>query len=319
MASAEAALSSCKEGHIIQAGNPTHRSGPLFRAATTARKQWHVISINGDPDDPKRSPRVSVQWAREFIEEHGRNNAFVLVNVFGQFPEADFNALISEEEVANAMKLSYREYEIGNAPRILGVDVARYGDDASAIAFRRGIQGFKTIKYRDLDSTQGAGQVARQWAEFNANAVFIDATGGFGAGWIDQLRQLGRGPIGVQFAGKAHDTMAFANKRAEMTYEFVQWIKRGGALYPSKELKDSLVATNYTFQKGRMIVEPKEIIKMKLGYSPDEMDAMMMTFAEPVTVAVARNLPSRHRVEYDPFAAMDKPANHSYEYDAFRS
>jgi phage terminase large subunit len=42
-----------------------------------------VIEITGDPDDPKRSPRVSGQWAREQIEKYGRENPWVLVNVFG--------------------------------------------------------------------------------------------------------------------------------------------------------------------------------------------------------------------------------------------
>jgi hypothetical protein len=60
MAAAEAALSSCIEGHLVIAGNPTHLSGPLYRAATTERRLWHVTEITSDPDDPKRTPRVSI-------------------------------------------------------------------------------------------------------------------------------------------------------------------------------------------------------------------------------------------------------------------
>src|SRR5947208_13502457 len=65
MASAEAALASCKEGHIVQAGNPTHLEGPLYRACTSERRLWHVTEITADPDDPKRSTRVKKEWARE--------------------------------------------------------------------------------------------------------------------------------------------------------------------------------------------------------------------------------------------------------------
>src|SRR5947208_314137 len=64
MASAEAALSSCKEGHIVQAGNPTHLEGPLWRACTSERRLWYVAEITGDPDDPRRSTRVRPEWAR---------------------------------------------------------------------------------------------------------------------------------------------------------------------------------------------------------------------------------------------------------------
>jgi len=56
MASAEPALSSCKEGHLVQAGNPTHLEGPLYDACTRERSLWHVVEINGDPDSPTRAP-----------------------------------------------------------------------------------------------------------------------------------------------------------------------------------------------------------------------------------------------------------------------
>jgi len=92
MASAEAALSSCVEGHIVQAGNPTHLEGPLWRACTTERRLWHVTEITADPDDPKRATRVKADWAREQIEKYGRDNPWVLVNVFGRFPPSATSA-----------------------------------------------------------------------------------------------------------------------------------------------------------------------------------------------------------------------------------
>jgi phage terminase large subunit len=152
MVSAEAALSSCVEGHIVQAGNPTMLSGPLYRACALERRLWYVIEITGDPDDAKRSPRISVEWAKAQIEKYGRDNPWVLVNVFGRFPPSSLNVLIGPDEVRAAMKRYYREFEIGKAPKILGVDVARFGDDASVIMPRQGIQMFKPAKYRNIDS-----------------------------------------------------------------------------------------------------------------------------------------------------------------------
>ena len=129
MAAADAALSSCKEGHIIQAGNPTHLEGPLYRACTSERALWHVVEITSDPDDPNRSPRVSPDWAKEQIAKYGRDNPWVLVNVFGRFPPSSFNALIGPDEINESIARRYRETEIRLQPRILGVDVARFGDD----------------------------------------------------------------------------------------------------------------------------------------------------------------------------------------------
>ena len=68
---------------------------------------------------------------------------------------------------------------------------------------RWGIQGFKPVKHRNLDSLQGASLVSRKWEEFRADACFVDDTGGFGSGWIDNLRSLGRAPIGVHFSKRA--------------------------------------------------------------------------------------------------------------------
>ena len=316
MASAEAALSSCIEGHIVQAGNPTALSGPLYQAHK-ARHLWHVIEVNGDPDNPRRSPRVSLEWANEQIKEYGRDNPWVLVNVFGQFPPSSMNALIGVDEVEAAMSRYYRDYEIGNVPKIMGVDVARFGDDSSAIAKRQGIQMFPFATYRNLDSTQGASIVTRAWNEFNADAVFLDATGGFGSGWEDQLRLLGRAPIGVQFAGAAHNKLKFYNKRAEMAFDFVDWIKKGGALPQSNSLKSALTQTLYTFQGDRLLLEPKEVVKTKLGgMSPDEFDAAILTFAEPVSIQAARARNGRHTFSWEPFGG-DVDTAPRYEYDPF--
>jgi phage terminase large subunit len=318
MASAEAALSSCKEGHILQAGNPTHLSGPLYAAATKERRLWTVVDINGDPDNPKRSSRVSAEWARQQIEKYGRTNPWVLVNVFGQFPPASIDSLIGVEEVEESQKRYYRQHEIGNAAKVLGVDVARFGDDASVIARRQGLQGFPFKRYRNIDSNQGAGAVAREWQDWGAHACFVDDTGGFGSGWIDGLRRLGRSPVGVGFAGKPNSGKYF-NKRVEMAFECVQWISRGGALPESANLLTALTQTTYTFQGDRLLLEPKADLKDRIGFSPDEFDALILTFAQPVTVPDIRPRYRKVEEEYNPFREPDTygVSSDTYDYNPF--
>ena len=306
-----------KEAHIVQAGNPTKLGGPLYKACTSARHLWRVIEITADPDDPKRTSRVSVEHARDQIAQYGRDNPWVLVNIFGKFPPSSLNSLIGPDEVAAAMKRYYREFEIGNAPRVLGVDVARFGDDASVICQRQGIQTFPFKKYRNIDSTQGAGLTARIWDDWGADGCFLDATGGFGAGWQDQLALLGKAAVPVQFAGQAHDKSRYVNKRAEMAFDAVDWIKRGGALPECPELTAALTQTTYTFMGDRFLLEPKADIKVKLGYSPDEFDSFILTFAEPVTGREGqRRRPARSAVsEYHPYAEMDKDAPKEYDWN----
>jgi hypothetical protein len=296
-----------KEAHIVQAGNPTRLAGPLYRACTTARDLWYVVEITADPDNPKRTPRVSVEHAQAQIKQYGRDNPWILVRIFGQFPPSSLNALIGPAEVEASMKRFYRDYEYRAAPRVLGVDVARQGDDASVIFSRQGLQSFPIKKYRNLTSDQGASQVTRHWSEFEANGCFIDATGGFGWGWIDQLRLLGRSPLAIQFSESAHNKDRFVNKRAEMYFDAVEWIRRGGALPQSNELLQALTQTTYTHKGDRLLLEDKEQIKEKLGFSPDEADAFVLTFAEPITAlgnSQPRFVPAQK--PYDPFAEFDR-------------
>jgi hypothetical protein len=178
-------------------------------------------------------------------------------------------------------------------------------------------------KYRNLQPSQGASIVSREWQEFNAVTAFVDATGGAGAGWVDSLLLLGRAPIGVQFAGQAHEAQRYANKRAEMYFEAVNWIKRGGAIPPDDNLIAQLTATTYTYEKrgDRFLIEPKDMVKAKLnGHSPDEADAFILTFAEPVGGHDQPGRP-RHQFDYNPFSESSgnfKPSgSFQHDYDPF--
>lgn len=342
MVTAEAAMSSCVEGHILQAGNPEVTDGPLYRAAKNRKngptpvgtQQWYVIEITADPDDPMRTPRVDIEYARQQIRNWGRTNPWVMINVLGKFPNGSVSSLISEEEVRAAMQRYYRPYEIGLAARIMGVDVARQGLAMSVISKREGIQMHNFLRYRNLDNNQGGSLTNRIWTEWEADACFIDATGGFGFGWIDNLKLLGKSAIPVQFASNAiQNPERYVNKRAEMYFTFVQWIRDGGALPPedsegARELLEALTKTQYFHSRDRLQLEEKEQLTERIGFSPDEADAGALTFAEPVTAkkrTVGR--PNQSAVgSYQPFADMDRnrgggygqPGNAGGMYDPFK-
>ena len=75
----------------------------------------------------------------------------------------------------------------------------------------------------------------------------------------------------------------------------------------------ALTQTTYTFQGDRLMLEPKDEIKVKLGYSPDEADAFVLTFAEPVTpIGNARPIQQSGREDYQPFAELDRVVRASY-------
>lgn len=300
MAAAEAALSSCVEGHIVQAGNPTNLEGPLYDAVTKEKDLWHITHITADPDDPDRSPRVSKKWAEEQILKYGVDHPYVLVNIFGKFPPASFNALIGKDEVEQAATRYYRPQEYERHPRILGIDVAAEGADSSIIMPRQGLMMFHPQQFRNISGTIGAEEVIRKKNDWRSDAEFIDNTGGFGSSWIDNMRRLGYDPIPVHFSETKGVDEKFYNKRAQMIWDFIEWIKAGGAIPDIKELKEALYRTTYTHKKGKLIIEPKEDLKIKLGYSTDHMDAGALTFAAQVSSRYDVSSGNQHTYNYNP-------------------
>ena len=306
MAAAEAGLATGIETKILMAGNPTHLEGPLYRACSSERNLWFVKEITSDPDDPKRATRVSIQWAKEQIEKYGKDSPWVLVNVFGKFPPSSINSLLGPDEVTAAMNRHLTEDKYSWAQKRLGVDVARFGDDRTVIFPRQGLAAFKPAEMRGATTNEIAARVAAAKAKWNSEVELIDSTGGYGAGVADFLRMQGHSPIEVQFAGKAIDSR-YHNKRCEMWFTMAEWVKRGGALPNMPDLVKELTAPTYTFTaSGKFLVEPKDAIKDRLGFSPDIADALACTFAIPDMPAqtldnLLINKQNKLKYDYDPF------------------
>ncbi len=244
------------------------------------------------------------------------------VRVRGEFPKASSLQFISEADVSrarSAVAVSHM-YE----PLVLGVDVARFGDDQSVIFARRG-RDWRTFnqakgipdsgpwKYRGLDTMQLAARVVEVADLLKADAIFVDG-GGVGGGVVDRLRALHREVFDIQF-GAASDTGAqvgvgavgekYANKRAEMWGSLRMALKSGCAMPDDAEFAGELCAVEYSFNKrDEILLEPKESMKKRGLASPDIADAAALTFAFPVA---AKLDPARlakggaHVVDYDPY------------------
>ena len=98
--------------------------------------------------------------------------------------------------------------------------------------------------------------------------------------------------IGVNFAQRPIDTAKYANKRPEMWDLLRDWFEGpAGVDIPDDDgLHSELCApvwgkgaTRHN-SSGRLVIEPKEHIKERLGSSPDGADALALTFAFPVSV-----------------------------------
>jgi phage terminase large subunit len=265
-----------------------------------------VVTITGDPDDPNRSPRIKLEWAKQQISQYGRENPWVKINVLGEFPPASINALLGPPDVEASMRryLSPETYDWCEVR--IGVDVARYGDDRTVIFPRQGLKAFSPRVMRHSHgaavSVEIATAVMAVCKAYGTRTVIMDATGGWAAGARDILVTAGYKPVEVQFHAPCRVVDGaepkYKNKRAEMHFGLSEWVLNGGWLPEAPELLGELTTPTYMVREdGKFQIEAKEQVKERLGRSPDLADALALTFAYgdlPQTKAM------RPRVDHDP-------------------
>jgi phage terminase large subunit len=305
MVALEAIFSSCVEGKLIQSGNPTHTTGPLYRACTIDRHLWHIVTITGDPARPDRSPRISLEWAQQQITSYGRDNPWVMVNVLGEFPPSSINALLGVEQVEAAMRRHLHVDEYSWAQKRLGVDVARFGDDRTVIFPRQGLASFHPAILRHQRTTEIAARVLLASSRWGAELVLVDDTGHWGHGVIDNLAATSLPVHAINYAGKAIDPR-YKNRRVEFWLKGAKAIINGAALPPIPDMVPELTEPTYTFVNGVFVLEEKDQIKERLGRSPDLADAYFQTYAlEDMPGAVMEAARQSHTThsEWDPYAS----------------
>lgn len=225
------------------------------------------------------------------------------------FNAAADNALISIEVAREASRRVYREDQYIRSPRIIGVDVARFGSDSSVIFKRQGLVAFEPIIINKMDNMAVADRVAMEIAHYKPDAVFIDI--GNGSGVVDRLRQLGHEVTEIAFGGKATRDDLFQNRRIEMWWNMKEWLEAGGAIPSSVVLQGDLCAPFYGYSsRGVKILESKDKMKERIGRSPDLADALALTFALPVAPRLTpyeeKNLYGSSGVSsYDPDKAFE--------------
>jgi hypothetical protein len=283
-------------------GNPTRSRGRFADCFGRFAHRWKRRQIDS------RSVKISSKGQlNAWVEDYGIDSDFVKVRVLGQFPSGDYNALLTRAEVDAAIARVYKTDQYDFAAKVVGVDVARQGTDDSVIAVRQGLVAWPLHVMHVPDAVLVAEVVAQTEDHHEADGIFVDATGGYGAGVIDALRTtMGRTCAEVYFSGRSTDPRFF-NKRSEMAFLMAQWIKQGGALPDDELLAEELCALTYSFQGDKFRLVEKEQIRDEIGRSPDRADALALTFAFPVAPAAKHRIPGAHpqRIDsgaYDPFA-----------------
>lgn len=281
----EGALTDAKTEIIwLTRGNPTRNTGRFKECFGRYRHRWYTRQI-----DSRSVSFTNKTQIQQWIDDYGLDSDFVRVRVLGEFPRAGSMQFISTDlvEAAMAREPVCHMFE----PLIMGVDVARFGDDQTVIAFRRGRDACTVgwRKYRNIDTMDLAAEISRAMDEEKVDAVFID-DGSFGVAVCDRLRHLHRDVIPVTFGGKVSGARQYGdyakpyNKRAAIWMQMRDWLKHG-AIPDDTELEADLTGVEFGYRGADdlTILEAKEDMKKRGLASPDNADALACTFAEPVS------------------------------------
>jgi hypothetical protein len=264
----------------VALGNPTKNTGRFRECWGRFRHRWNTMQI-----DSRKAKMADKAQIAEWIADYGEDSDFVRVRVKGEFPKSSSAQLIPTDLVDDAVK--YRAVGFEKLPLVVGVDVARFGDDQTVICARRGRKVYPLSKFRELDTMQVAGQVAAVIKGMKPALVNIDV-GAMGAGVVDRLREQGYDVRAVNFGSAPVDRIKYANKRAEMWGEMAAWFKEGGEIPDDSDLRQDLIGPEYSYTSSQqLLLEKKEHMKARGLPSPDCADALALTFAAPVSDTAA--------------------------------
>ena len=273
----------------IAFGNPTRNTGAFYQAITGANR-WHKRQIDSRTVEGTNKTLLDAQ-----IKEWGEDSDRARVRIRGEFPRGGSTQFISGAAVSAARKRVADGFE--GMPVILGVDVARFGDDRSVICKRQGRKAEFLGKFYHNDTQKVGGLVQEAIDEHKPDAVVIDGDG-IGGSVFDYLKARGydRKTVMVEFhgGGTPIDPHKYLNRRAEIWGEMKEWLE-GGDIPDDAEIETDLTGPDYGYHptRGCLALEKKDDMKARGVDSPDLGDSLAMTFA--VKVAPKRKEEARER------------------------
>jgi hypothetical protein len=280
-------LLSTAGARVLLVGNPLRTSGTFFDCFNSRRDDWHTITVsaydtpNFTREDVPREVRnrlVSRRWV-ERLEKRGGNT--YSVKVMGEFPGESDDTVVSLDDLRQAYG---QEIEPG-WPLIIGVDVARYGSDHTAIAIREGnrIRVVDSYQGKNLMWTSGrvTGLARRLHEHTGRRPVIVIDDVGVGGGLVDRLTELHEFKIEPFNAARSSSRpREFPNKRSELWFLLSELVPLLDLDERDEELKADLLAPTFAFASdGGRVVEPKANTKKRLRRSPDRADAVLLTLA----------------------------------------
>lgn len=272
-------------------GNPTKNSGRFKECFGKFKHRWKTYQV--DSRTCKMTNKTQIQ---SWVDDWGEDSDFVRVRVRGEFPRSGSNQFIPSDAVARARKRT-NEWN-PDVPKVLTLDVARFGSNRTVPLLRQGRKAKVLAKWRGLSTDQTTERFIKLIEEHNPQAIIVDEDG-IGGAVVDQLRARGYGKkfgkdilYGFRGGMPAYDERNYLNRRAEVWDEARKWLGGDVDIDDDPELEAELTGPEYGIDpKGRFMLEKKDDMAARGLESPDMGDALAMSFAVKLSeTAVVRTV-----------------------------
>lgn len=250
-----------------------------------------------------------VYWMRQKIVDlsaDGQNGEAAFKQEYPMNAAEAFQVTGGEGLIKTDSVLRARKAEVtGSGPLIVGVDPSRGGDRFSTIK-RQGRKAYDKQNYvgAEVDKLGKAVAICKELLDTvcpeagkKPDMMFIDAGGG--ADIADRLHELGYTDRvkAIYFGATPFDMKKHKNKRGEMWGSIAEWITDEHMevqIPDDDEMQADLCASPYDRDsQDRRVLWKKDKIKKEYGFSPDDGDALALTFAEPVRTAKRKKIKFR--------------------------
>lgn len=277
---------------ILMIGNPTLNVG-TFADSFKHPDIWHAIKISclDHPNVIEGREVIPGAVTREWLAERrrmwGEHHPFWGPRVLGEFPQISVRGVIplgwlERAQDAAKQQEALAKAELDRVPRIGGLDVARYGDNACVLTIRRGdaVEEIETWAHKSLMETTG--MAVRAIRDRELKLLVVDAAG-LGAGVADRLLELHQPILAYNGGHRAFTPSTFGNRRSELWWHLRSRFEQQRLWLPQATppllLRDLLAPEYEIASSGRLRVETKEQLLNRGFPSPDFADSLVMCFA----------------------------------------
>lgn len=287
------AVTNTEGARVLAIGNPDNRGTPfhkIFREDPT----WNKLKISAYDtpnftDEKYEVPEdllpllIQPSWVEKQKISWGEDSARFRSKVLAEFPDEADNTFFTQSNIDTGIDTDIPEDMEYKA--VLGVDVARFGEDDSVVYINRGGRCRKLDNWNKATAIETANRIHRLAIDNGVSEVRIDAAG-LGGPVVDLVAGLADNRylvISMLGSAASPDKMRWLNARAANYDNLKEGLASGKVdIDPDdKVLVEEILMIQYKFTaKGALQIESKDDMRSRGVKSPDHLDALVYATAD---------------------------------------